>query len=70
MMLIPALKPDEDGARRGDAAEVKTIVMAGVARIVEDGHAVIATLESGTLELRFATGGIFHLDAETVTRIA
>ena len=40
-----------------------------VARIVEEGHAVLATLESGTLELRFATGEIYHLDKETITRI-
>ena len=70
MMLIPALNPGEDGARPGDAEGAKSVVMAGVARIVEDGHAVIATLESGTLELRFATGEIFRRDQETVTRIA
>ena len=70
MMLIPALNPGEDGARPGDAEGAKSIVIAGVARIVEDGHAVIATLESGALELRFATGEIFRLDQETVTRIA
>jgi hypothetical protein len=70
MMLIPVLTPGEEGARLGDAEAAKTIVMAGVVRIVEGGHAVITTLESGTLELRFATGEIFHLDEETVTRIA
>jgi hypothetical protein len=44
--------------------------MAGVARLVEGGHAIMATLESGSLELRFATGEIFRLDEATVTRIA
>jgi hypothetical protein len=67
MILIPVLNPDEDGARPGNA---KAIVMAGVARIVEEGHAAIAILESGTLELRLATGEIFHLNEETVTRTA
>ncbi len=70
MMLIAVLAPGEEGARPGDADVAKTIVMAGVARIVEGGHAVITTFESGTIELRFATGEIFHLDEETVTRIA
>jgi len=70
MMLVPALNPGEKGPRPGAAAAAKKIVMAGVARIVEDGHAAIRTLASGGLELRFATGEIYHLDEATVTRIA
>jgi hypothetical protein len=65
MILIPVLNPDEDTARPGNA---KAIVMAEVTRIVEEGHAAIAILESGTLELRLVTGEIFHLNEETVTR--
>ena len=49
----------------GDALEdpdmAKALVMAELARIVEEGGAVIATLESGTIELRLATGEVFHL---------
>ena len=48
----------------------KALVMAALARIVEKGDAVIATLESGTLELRLATGEIFHLGEGILTRIA
>ena len=70
MTLIPALNSREKGAWPEDAEVAKAIVMAGVARIVEEGHADIATLECGSLELRFTTGEIFRLDRETVTRIA
>jgi hypothetical protein len=70
MTLIPALNPGEEEAWPGDAAVAKAVVMAGVARIVKGGFAVIAAMESGRLELRFATGEIFRLDAATVTRIA
>jgi hypothetical protein len=44
--------------------------MAELARIVEEGAAVIATLESGTIELRLATGEVFRLGETAVTRIA
>ena len=70
MMVILALNPGEDGTRPGDAEVAKAIVMAKIARIVEKGDAVITTLDSGVLELRFATGEILHLGEETVTRIA
>jgi len=36
----------------------------------EKGGAMVATLESGALELRLATGEIFHLGEATITRIA
>ena len=48
----------------------KAIVMAEVARRVEEGDAVIVALESGTLELRLTTGEVFHLAEETIRRIA
>ena len=54
----------------GEEALAKAIVMIGIARLVEDGHASVARLESGGLELRFTTGEIFHLGEEAVTRIA
>ena len=59
---------------KGDAPEnpgvAKALVMAQLARIVEEGAARIATLESGTIELRLATGEVFHLGDKVVTRIA
>ena len=53
-----------------DRDVAKALVMAELARLVDEGDAVMATLENGTLELRLATGEIFHLGEETVTRIA
>ena len=48
----------------------KALVMAELARMVEEGAAVIATLESGTIELRLVTGEVFRLGETAVTRIA
>ena len=44
--------------------------MAEITRLVEDSDAVLVTFESGRLELRLATGEVFHLGEESVTRIA
>jgi hypothetical protein len=70
MTLIPTLNLLKGGRRPKDPDVAKTLVMAALARIVEEGGAVIAMLESGTLELRLETGEIFHLGEGTVTRIA
>jgi hypothetical protein len=70
-MSIVARDPGERGARSKDVDDLaKLIVIAEIARIIHEGKAVITTLESDTLELRLATGEIFHLRSETVTRIA
>jgi hypothetical protein len=50
--------------------EARALVLAELARIVSESGGITTTLESGTLELRLATGEIFHLGTETVTRIA
>jgi len=69
MTLVPNSKlVDERGAPENPVA--KALVMAELVRIVEEGAAVIATLESGTIELRLATGEVFHLGDKVVTRIA
>lgn len=70
MILISAQGPTADGGWPEDPNVAKASVMAELAGIVEQGGAVMVTLESGTLELRLATGEIFHLGEETVTRIA
>ena len=70
MTLIRPLDLAADGGRPEDANVAKALVMAELARLVEQGNAVIATLESGALELRLTTGEIFHLGEEMVTRIA
>jgi hypothetical protein len=70
MTLIRALDLAEDDRCVDDPGAAKAFVMAEFARLVEEGRAVMATLEVGTLELRLATGEIFHLGKDTVTRIA
>ena len=59
----------EDGGPE-DQDVAKAFVMAALARIVEEGGAVIATLDSSRLELRLATGEIFHLGGGAITRVA
>jgi hypothetical protein len=58
------------GGAPEDPDVAKTLVMAELARIVEEGAAVMVTLNSGTLELRLATGEVFHLDETAITRVA
>ena len=70
MTFILAVNPGEEATRSGDADVAKAIVMTAIARLVEDGYASFARLESGRLELRFTTGEIFHLGEEAVARIA
>ncbi len=47
----------------------KAVVMVELARIAKQGDAVLAALESGAFEFRLATGEIYHLGGETITRI-
>ena len=64
-----ALNFAEDGGLENPVV-AKALVMAALACIVDKGGAVMATLESGRLKLRLATGEIFHLGEGIVTRIA
>ena len=68
LILNSNVADEESALENADVA--KALVMAELARIVEEGAAVIATLESGTIELRLATGEVFHLGDKVVTRIA
>ena len=70
MTLIHALGRVPDRGRSEGPNLAKALVMAELTRIVAQGDAVTAMLESGALELRLATGEIYHLGEETVTRIA
>jgi hypothetical protein len=47
----------------------KAMLMIEAAKIVGDGRAEIIRLESGALELRLATGEIYHLGERSITRI-
>ena len=70
MTLILASNLVEDGGGPDDPDVAKTLVMAELAGIVEEGDALIVTLESGALGLRLATGEVFLLGEKAVTRIA
>ena len=70
MTLILYSKLEDEGGALENADVAKALVMAELARIVEEGAGVIATLESGAIELRLATGEIFRLGDKVVTRIA
>ena len=70
MMFIPATCPLKDRSWPEDMDAAKAMFMTGVARIVADGRGDITKLNSVTLELRLATGEIFHLGEQSVTRIA
>jgi len=64
------LPPRGNGRAPEDSDVAKTLVMAELARVVEEGAAVMVTLKSGTLELRLATGEVFHLGETAITRVA
>ena len=66
--LASSMAKDGDGSEAPDPA--KALLMAELARIVEEGGATMRTLKSGLHELRLSTGEVFHLGATAVTRIA
>jgi hypothetical protein len=70
MIFIPAASPLEDGGWPEDLDTAKALFMIEVARIVEEGRGKVATLESGAVEFRPATGEIYHLGECSITRIA
>ena len=71
MMFVPAAYPLEDRSWPEDVDwTAKAMFMTEVARIVADGRGDITKLNSVTLELGLATGEVFHLGEQSVTRIA
>jgi hypothetical protein len=60
--------PDPNPKRSADRA--KALVVAGIGRLVDDGHASWGLSDSGDVELRLVTGEVFLLGGTTVTRIA
>jgi hypothetical protein len=69
MPFVPPLALEADGGPLHDPL-AKAWFFAELARIVEEGGAVTAILESGVGELRLLTGEIFHFGEEAITRIA
>ena len=53
-----------------DGGEAKTVFLATIAQIVEDGGAVLTLSGAGASELRLASGEVFQLGEESLTRIA
>lgn len=70
MTQIFARKLAENGGAPEDSDLAKMLVMAELARVVEEGAGVMVALEAGTLELRLATGEVFHLGETAIKRIA
>jgi hypothetical protein len=70
MTFIPTGSPSEDRSWPEGLDAAKALFMAEVARIIEDGRGEVTRLESGTLELRLATGEIYHLGEKAVARIS
>jgi hypothetical protein len=67
MTVISALYPREDREAENPAM---ALVVAGLVHIVGESRGSMTRLDSGVIELRLATGEIFHLGTETVTRVA
>jgi len=70
MPLIVASNLAEDGSNPPEPGLAKALVMAELARIVQEGGASMAALAGGTFELRLATGEVFYLQDNAITRIA
>jgi hypothetical protein len=70
MIFIRTASPPEDRSWPEDLDWPKVLLMTEVARVVQDARGEVTQLDSGTLELRLATGEIYHLGEKTVTRIA
>jgi hypothetical protein len=59
-----------DPIPKRSADRARALVIAGIGRLVRDGHASWRLSDSGDVELRLATGEVFLLGSTTVTRIA
>jgi hypothetical protein len=70
MTAISALHLPENFDELGDTDVAAALVISELIRVVEEGRASMRRLESGAIEFRLLTGEVFHLDDETITRIA
>jgi hypothetical protein len=62
--------PANDEGLPDDAREAKALFLAAIEQIVAGGDAVLTLSGTSTGELRLASGEIFLLGRETLTRIA
>jgi hypothetical protein len=67
MTVISALYLREDCDAENPAM---ALVVAELVHIVGESRGSMKRLDSGVMELRLASGEIFHLGKETVTRVA
>ncbi len=68
MTVISALYLQEDFGEPESSA--MACVIAEIVHIVGESRGSMKRQDSGVMELRLATGEIFHLGTETVTRVA
>ena len=70
MMFMPVANQLEDKNSLEDSNAAKALFMTEVASLVEAGRGELVRLECGTLELHLTSGEIYHLDEQSITRIA
>ena len=70
--MIPPSAPipaNEEGLRE-DSGGAKALFLSAIAQIVESGGAVLTLSDTSAGELRLASGEVFLLGGESLTRIA
>ena len=70
MTATSAQSPLEDLDELENPDWATAFVIAGLVRVFGKGHAAMHRLESGAIEIRLPAGEVFHLDDETITRVA
>jgi hypothetical protein len=70
MTVTFALDPQEDRDELENPNLATAFVIAELVRVVDESGGSMKRLGSDVIELRLATGEIFHLDEETITRVA
>jgi hypothetical protein len=70
MTPLGSPNPAHDETLPDDAGRAKALFLAAIARIVQDGGAVLASSGASASQLRLASGEVFLLGQETLTRIA
>ncbi|HEX3505315.1 MAG TPA: hypothetical protein VHU22_18155 [Xanthobacteraceae bacterium] len=70
MTVTFALDPQEDRDELENPNLATALVIAELVRVVGESAGSMKRLGSDVIELRLATGEIFHLGEETITRVA
>jgi hypothetical protein len=70
MIATSALHLPENFDEPEEADWAVALVISELVRVVDEDRASMRQLESGAIEFRLLTGEVFHLDDETITRVA